>query len=71
MDIARAKGTLRGKVPKLSDRQQKELRRMRERATIPLATSRRCSPYLARPFTECWGGGIPLLGMDDRGYFAY
>jgi len=28
MAIARAKGKLRGKKPKLSDRQQKELRRM-------------------------------------------
>lgn len=30
MAIARAKGKLRGKKPKLSDRQQKELRRMRD-----------------------------------------
>jgi len=30
MAIARAKGKLRGKSPKLSDKQQKELRRMRE-----------------------------------------
>jgi len=29
MAIARAKGKLRGKQPKLSDKQQKELRRMR------------------------------------------
>ena len=28
MSIARAKGKLKGKKPKLSDRQQKELRRM-------------------------------------------
>ncbi len=28
MAVARAKGKLRGKKPKLSDRQQKELRRM-------------------------------------------
>ncbi|MCW0001867.1 recombinase family protein [Pararhizobium sp. YC-54] len=30
MAIARAKGKLRGKKPKLSDRQQKELRRMHD-----------------------------------------
>ena len=30
MAIARAKGKLRGKQPKLSDRQQKELRRMHD-----------------------------------------
>ena len=30
MAIARAKGKLRGKSPKLSDKQQKELRRMHE-----------------------------------------
>ena len=30
MAVARAKGTLRGKKPKLSNRQQKELRRMHD-----------------------------------------
>lgn len=30
MAVARAKGKLRGKKPKLSDKQQRELRRMRE-----------------------------------------
>lgn len=37
MAVARAKGKLRGKKPKLSDRQQKELRRMYDTGDYPIS----------------------------------
>jgi len=37
MAIARARGKLRGKQPKLSDRQQKELRRMHDTGTYSIS----------------------------------
>ena len=37
MAVARAKGRLRGKQPKLSERQQKELRRMRDTGTYSIS----------------------------------
>ena len=37
MAVARAKGRLRGKAPKLSDRQQKELRRMHDTGTYTIS----------------------------------
>ncbi len=44
MAVARAKGKLRGKQPKLSARQQRELARMAAPASTPSPTSPRCSP---------------------------
>ena len=37
MAIARAKGKLRGKMPKLSEKQQRELRRMHETGTYSIS----------------------------------
>ena len=51
MAVARAKGKLRGKQPKLSARQQREPVRMAGPASSPSPTSPRCSPSPARPCT--------------------
>ncbi|MEI2806750.1 MAG: helix-turn-helix domain-containing protein [Albidovulum sp.] len=45
MVIARAKGNLRGKKPKLSDRQQKELRRMHDGGLADLFSVSRPTVY--------------------------
>ena len=61
MAIARAKGKLRGKSPKLSDKQQKELcRTARWRRLFRSATSPKCSLYPAQPYTEPLGGSVSL-----------
>jgi DNA invertase Pin-like site-specific DNA recombinase len=64
MAIARAKGKLRGNSPKLSDKQQNELRRMHD--TIPSAISPKCSRYRARPFTESLGGSVQPVRARAR-----
>ena len=51
MAVARAKGKLRGKQPKLSARQQRELARMAGTGEYTITTSPRCSPSPARPCT--------------------
>ena len=59
MAIARAKGKLRGKQPKLSDRQQRELCRMPP-ASIPSAISPRSSPSQDQPSIAHSTGAFPL-----------
>ena len=49
MDIARAWRKLRGKQPKLSDRQQRELCRMHAPVSIPSAISPSSSPSQDQP----------------------
>ena len=51
MAIARAKGKLRGKQPKLSDRQQKELRRMHDTGDYAISDLPSCSRSPGRPST--------------------
>ena len=61
MAIARAKGKLRGKSPKLSDKQQPNSAACTTPATIPSAISPKCSRYRAQPYTEPLGGKASLL----------
>ena len=60
MAIARAKGKLRGKQPKLSDRQQRELCRCTPPASIPSAISPSSSPYQDQPSIAHSTDAIPL-----------
>ena len=63
MAIARAKGKLRGKQPKLSEKQQRELCRMHATGSIPSATWPRSSPFRDRPSTG--HSAAPSLPHDD------
>jgi hypothetical protein len=56
MAVARAKGKLRGKQPKLSDKQQKELGRMHETGDYSISDLAELFPYPAQPSTEPLGG---------------
>ena len=60
MTIARARGKLRGKRPKLSDRQQRELCRCMPPASIPSAISPSYSPSQDQPSIAHSTGTIPL-----------
>ena len=51
MAVARAKGKLRDKQPKLTARQQAELTRMHATGEFTITTSWRSSPSAAPPFT--------------------
>jgi DNA invertase Pin-like site-specific DNA recombinase len=74
MKIARAKGRLRGKQPKLSDKQQKELSACMERASTRSATWRSYSLSLVQPSTgrSCVlpDRNVSLLSWKHIGLFA-
>jgi DNA invertase Pin-like site-specific DNA recombinase len=51
MAVARAQGKLKGRQPKLSLKQQRELKRMHDTGEYTAATSASCSRYHAQPST--------------------
>ena len=59
MAVARARGKLKGKQPKLSDRQQKELRRMHDTGDYSTAIWPSCSRCPARRCTAPSAGRRP------------
>ena len=61
MAVARARGKLKGKQPKLSERQQKELCRMHDTGDYSINSSQ-CH---ARPFTGCWLGSSPPYSDEE------
>lgn len=66
MAVARSKGKLRGKKPKLSDRQQKELRRMYTPTTIRSAISPRCSRFPVRLYIGRLRANPPRLPQPQH-----
>ena len=59
MAIARAKGKLRGKQPKMSDKQQRELKRMRETGDYSISD-------LAELFSVSWPTVYRTLARQNR-----
>ena len=65
MAIARAKGRLRGKQPKLSDKQQKELRRMHDTGDYLISDLAELFSVAARPSTVPSSGKGPPNSLGE------
>jgi hypothetical protein len=66
MAVARAKGNLRGKQPKLSDKQQKELGRMHETGDYSISVLERAAAWEDEHEEPPMAPGTPTAGRDPR-----
>ena len=72
MAVARAKGKLRGKSPKLSDKQQKELRRMHDTGDYSISDLAEVLLSQGQPSIERWAAKAPPHNdQDQRRMSAY